>query len=100
MTHYATVVAAKNVLGLGQVREDVRKVANHRNKLSWVCSGRDAIAILEAIEPYSVTKKEQIKEGLVFKNLLVNDSWKVKLSQELLDAREQCYLRLQELKVR
>ena len=71
MTHKETVKKLHNYFG-GSFREVIRNNDKHKNYFVWTITPPRCYSFLEAIEPFSVTKKRQIQVGLKFKELAVN----------------------------
>ena len=62
MTHKETIEYLHEALGCGHV--NIRPKMSHQNfdQWRWRCSHRDALEVAKAIEPFSKTKKNKLRE--------------------------------------
>lgn len=74
--------------------------AGRREAYHWKIGALKAKAFLEAIQPYSIVKRDQIKVALEFQEIVSsrNHTGRIPISEEELAVREQYRLELQHLK--
>lgn len=68
MVDKKTITVLANLFG-GKCRELVGRTTTNRKVYAWATSGYNALAILRKIEPYSITKKNQIKVAKKFMSI-------------------------------
>jgi phage N-6-adenine-methyltransferase len=97
MTDKQTIEKLYSIFKCGHIREEQRG-GNWKTAWHWVCRSKDAVKVLSAIYPHSITKKNEIYEAIKFSLLPSGQHGQSRVPADLIEKREESYQTLRRLK--
>lgn len=96
MVHKPTLDRLRSIFGVGNVRPHVgARPDGWRQKWVWLISARQALAVLELVRPFMITKAGEADLALQFAHTFEGTKKGRALTSEVLEARESLFRNLQ-----
>lgn len=99
MIHEESVKKFHDILKIGSIRLDSKTRGNRRQIWRWTASSQKAYEVLLKLEPYLITKKEQLSLGKEFYEKFYKNSERYyKMPKKITEQRDKYYWKMRELK--